>query len=678
MAYDPDGRSSSITSSTFGTQSYSYDADGRLAQGVEPSSGGLTAPSTINYDYYPNGWRKDIVLPSAPAPLSGAQTLFTYAYRADGLRTYLQYGPTQQAFTWAYTNAGRETSRTDPYTGTILGTGRFAATAQPDALTYDGYGRVATHSYPNGGALGSMTYDPEGELTQYVITALPPYNPIAGGPNGEGAKVQYTTRGELVEMLASTSLNPTTWNVATGESITRGYAYSCSAGTACNIPPVVDLNVGALVRSQTHLSCGVNVQKIQQYDYTYDAAGRRTGVNETNWDPDTCAQMTSTEQLQYDAENHLISETGAGQDLNPVGAVSWGPNGHPAQVATTTLHWDGDQLLFTTDSTGKIVDVKADTTADFLSTGLVVNSRDSSGALTLSYGSNGFSDWEAGPVAYGHMGREVASLDFADGGPAGGGFGATNRTDGYTFGDFTVQGPRAYDPATQQWTTPDAYAGDVNDPMSQKPYTWNKNNPIAHTDESGMDPDPNPDDEIGGSAIPGLKWTGSHPTVVWATGDGIWHNSPTEYESAGKIGNLVGSEIGSILVGVAVGFDCPSPCGPVAAQVASSGLAPMFGAAFVRNLEILNSTGRGFPVPYPSQSMLNMYAALDYLQIGWDGWEFAKELKEIAKVYSKGWHSILPNLKDFSPLESGEGLGGNADQILGTFSEQQIHQPLQP
>ena len=61
------------------------------------------------------------------------------------------------------------------------------------------------------------------------------------------------------------------------------------------------------------------------------------------------------------------------------------------------------------------------------------------------------------------------------------------RTDGYSDGTNVFQGVRAYDPNMNQWATPDAYAGDVHDPMSQKPYMWNGNNPIAYSDPSGYD-----------------------------------------------------------------------------------------------------------------------------------------------------------------------------------------------
>jgi hypothetical protein len=47
---------------------------------------------------------------------------------------------------------------------------------------------------------------------------------------------------------------------------------------------------------------------------------------------------------------------------------------------------------------------------------------------------------------------------------------------------------RTYDPTSGQWLTPDAYAGDVHDPMTQKPFMWNNNNPVQWSDPSGYDP----------------------------------------------------------------------------------------------------------------------------------------------------------------------------------------------
>lgn len=46
---------------------------------------------------------------------------------------------------------------------------------------------------------------------------------------------------------------------------------------------------------------------------------------------------------------------------------------------------------------------------------------------------------------------------------------------------------RTYDSSAGNWTAPDAYAGEVHDPMSQKSYIWNDNNPVAYADPSGYE-----------------------------------------------------------------------------------------------------------------------------------------------------------------------------------------------
>ena len=38
-----------------------------------------------------------------------------------------------------------------------------------------------------------------------------------------------------------------------------------------------------------------------------------------------------------------------------------------------------------------------------------------------------------------------------------------------------------------QWTAPDAYTGEVGDPMSEQPYMWDRNNPASYFDPSGFD-----------------------------------------------------------------------------------------------------------------------------------------------------------------------------------------------
>jgi hypothetical protein len=61
------------------------------------------------------------------------------------------------------------------------------------------------------------------------------------------------------------------------------------------------------------------------------------------------------------------------------------------------------------------------------------------------------------------------------------------RADGYGDSVNVFQGVRAYDPNSAQWTAPDAYAGEVHDPISQKPYMWNRSNALTYGDPSGFD-----------------------------------------------------------------------------------------------------------------------------------------------------------------------------------------------
>ena len=64
---------------------------------------------------------------------------------------------------------------------------------------------------------------------------------------------------------------------------------------------------------------------------------------------------------------------------------------------------------------------------------------------------------------------------------------AMKRADGYAMVGGLVQGARTYDPTSGQWLTPDPYAGDIRDPLSQKPFMWNNNNPVQWSDPSGYE-----------------------------------------------------------------------------------------------------------------------------------------------------------------------------------------------
>ena len=78
------------------------------------------------------------------------------------------------------------------------------------------------------------------------------------------------------------------------------------------------------------------------------------------------------------------------------------------------------------------------------------------------------------------------------------------RSDGYRMIGGLVQGARSYDPTSGQWLTPDPYAGDVRDLMSQKPFMWNGNNPVEWSDPSGYSTEEEEEEEL---VRPGLGYS---------------------------------------------------------------------------------------------------------------------------------------------------------------------------
>ena len=186
-------------------------------------------------------------------------------------------------------------------------------------------------------------------------------------------------------------------------------------------------------------------------------------------------------------------------------SLGWGPSGK-LRTATNisacdlngmTIHWDGDRPLFITDSTGALVQLSVETLGGVFyacqSSGyFIVFDRDFSGTQVSAHDSNGDDGpWEYGQL-YSHVIGKGATVQ------SGGWVGSANaagdslvlapaREDGYAVRGLMIQGVRSYDSNTEQWTTPDAYKGDVHDPMSQRSYMWNNNNPVAYKDPSGYD-----------------------------------------------------------------------------------------------------------------------------------------------------------------------------------------------
>ncbi|HET9393082.1 MAG TPA: DUF6531 domain-containing protein [Candidatus Rubrimentiphilum sp.] len=506
--YDPDGRVASVGNSEFGTWNYNYDADGRLSSLAEPAGGGsgipgspysnsgtLTSPSTYLYSYYGNGWASQVQVQGSNAATQQE------SYRSDGLPQTDYYSTIPGSITRQYTPAGRITNRTDP--------------SGSDSTTYDGYGRLATQSVPSG-TYANFTYNDQGLPTDYRIYPV----------SGSYSEVQsdYTATGQLA--CKHTIDGPCNWYFD-GTPIPNAPSYYAPDGNQYSNNAIVDtrnlLAVGTAVEdgSGNVVVSGSNA---------YDANTRITQtVSMTTYDDgrgDWQWVWQTQHTYQYDGEDHTTSVSDVAAVTSTITAshsYAWGPNGHPVTVGMSCnsglpicgqmggwhyngLHWNGDALAFETRADSSVSDYKLGLDGDVLSgtlyngnasgySGATYYDRDASGATFADHNASGhslFASCNGGPIAntpgpnnLGCGGGTAQQPGYYD--ASSGIILSYQRRDGITDGSANIQGVRNYSSETSQWTTPDAYAGEIHDPMSQAKYMWNRNNPLAYHDPSGYD-----------------------------------------------------------------------------------------------------------------------------------------------------------------------------------------------
>lgn len=503
---DPDGRVHKATSSVYGDEIYTYDANGDVLSYAEGGGPSELHP-TISYVYYPNGWRSSLTI-NAGSLFNSSSPEFTYEYQADGLRKTLTVAGKANPFSWQYTPAGRPTSQSDPWTGnSIQGT---SASLQAKTMTFDVGGNNPTGvltgmTLPVGAAYQNMTHDGEGEVTSFGVGAPPAFTPPNPNPSVTKAQIGYDSQGRFIS-LAGTSAVLGQGNYQTVTSIT--YSYGRPSG------PTIDPYTGSAVTGEASLgTCGSNVYP--QYkglpNLTFDAAGREasTVTTDCNNNPYTSDQRT------YDAENHTTTDTVCADTSNgcspsngaTASVYGWAATGNLRTYSTQStstssyrFHWDGSNLLFVTDGNGNLIqlDVEKLAIATYSSqnkeTDFVVYDRDFSGTNVDQHGQHGDGGVNIMPsyskitnYRFGFSTTQLAGGFPAEGTAPRNPTFDMPRTDGYQVGALVLQGVRAYDPSIEQWTTPDVYKGRSDDPTTQWAYAWNAGNPITNQDPSGLD-----------------------------------------------------------------------------------------------------------------------------------------------------------------------------------------------
>lgn len=513
--YDPDGRIATATDSV-GTMTYTYDVDGNKTSVTEAGNQNNEA-SLICYQYYPDDLREYVSVGLSTDTCGSIHyransnnggisqnNILSYAYTHDGmlLNEQVNWGTniTNQQFTWSYTPSERELTEIDPLNKQQIN----GVTIGQKTYTYDPYGRVASLTLPEGWVQSSYVYDVDDELAGYTV-------------GNTTRTLTLNARGELLEDNTNNSLigwaqGPT--YSANGAQVGNGNQQLTGGGYVQAPPAMLQLD-----ERSNMVTCGPDPNwalegGTNKYveTYKYDIAGRQVNVG-----TDQTGNCTPTfnAPTTYDGENHIQTTQNVslmppcGPCVYSSAAVTYGPDGRQSIDAMTAnngnpsyiAHWDGDTLLFAGQPSQGPPELYVGKSATIDSAGnIIVADRDQTGAQITSHGTDSTGAWYSG-LTMGSVrhyfeyknGQQVPINVFPSSCNGGSSACVPNmifpmpRADGYSMVGGLVQGVRSFDPTSGQWLTPDAYAGDAEDPMSQKPFMWNGNNPLEWADPTGYD-----------------------------------------------------------------------------------------------------------------------------------------------------------------------------------------------
>ena len=260
---------------------------------------------------------------------------------------------------------------------------------------------------------------------------------------------------------------------------------------------------------QSGLSCYTNGTRTKTYD-----AENRLRTETFSYQPEWSANGPT-----YTTKSYGFAEYGAywqdtsgyalpSQPAN-IQAVDYSASGHPMRFSlfhpdgigssaneTRLWLWDGNERLLQCQFVNgacqsPVLSLEGLGTYDLAQAKVRVMDRGRSGQIAMirdTVGFSGFSDiGESGKAT-----RAIYAPCSIDSAPTGSVCDKQRdgklSADGWSLEYESWQGVRSSDQATGQWNTPDAYAGVVNDPTSQKPFIWNRNNPYDYADPSGFDP----------------------------------------------------------------------------------------------------------------------------------------------------------------------------------------------
>ena len=489
-AYRADGKRDILTLRNGTSFSWSYTAAGRVLSQSDPLTGASVSPDAyytnskgLQIPYYPSSityapWRQTFDTFGRVQSITFPVSLFSYS----GSQFDLEDGIAQQTDS-GYRPAGYS-SRYGTQNLCLLTTIRGEKTVRGQA------GSPCTLTGPPNEINGTQMTDQNGRL-----------------PSAQN----WTLDGRSGMLLHRTSAAPDGTDTA-GSS----YAYDASgrltqdfegeAGSRGATPPTYSPAwcLGANTANVTY--CYSNGSRAK----TYDAENRLHSETFT-----MLGQTASSSGGLYYYGSYWRDTSGYGQPANIV-SVDYGTNSHPMRFAlyhpdlvgspqspseTRAWLWDGDDRFIACSLVNgqcQNPSLSIEGLGDYSLAGNAissVNDRNRYGLASMTHGPGMFSGWVDKPASAGRLALMVpcsfGSVDPPDTSdpvpPCPAQHDGQLTADGWSLDYETWQGVRTSDLAIGQWNTPDAYAGEVHDPMTQKPFMWNKNNPYAYADPSGYD-----------------------------------------------------------------------------------------------------------------------------------------------------------------------------------------------
>lgn len=532
IAYDFTGAVTSVTEPATlggGTITYGYYADG-MRSAASYADTNQSYPNALQYGYRADGKRDVLTLRNG--------TSFSWSLTAAG-RVLSQSDPmtgTTVSPDAYYTNS--KGLQIPYYPSTI--------TYAPWKQTFDTFGRVQSITFPVSlFSYSGSQFDLEDDIAQQTASGYRP-----SGFTRYGAQtvcLQATIRGEKTARacggIAPNEINGAQMNDQNGRPVTtQNWTLDARSSMLLHrtspAPNVTD-TVGS---SYAYDASGRLVQD-------FEGAGGPRGAAPPTYSPPWCLAGTAattycysngSRAKTYDAENRLRSETftyisqvaqfgsgfyeygeywrdtsGYGQPAN-LQAVDYGTTSHPMRFAlyhadlagsaespseTRAWLWDGDDRfiecrLVTGQCVSPSLSIEGLGNYDLASNSVVnVLDRNRYGLASMTHGSGGFSGWVDKTAGWSRTALIVpcgsGSVDPPDPSdpvpPCPAQHDGKLTADGWSLDYETWQGVRTSDLAIGQWNTPDAYAGEVHDPMTQKPFMWNRNNPYLFADPSGFE-----------------------------------------------------------------------------------------------------------------------------------------------------------------------------------------------